>query len=64
MSARPSLADDISAAFGRACRERDLEVAEHLFQALEAIAHRERDDSRLELAFGELLAALSARNVH
>lgn len=50
-----TLEDDISAAFGRACRERDWELAEFLFQALEAIARRESDQMRLDEACGELV---------
>lgn len=62
MNARPpSLEDEISAAFRRACRERDWEIAEYLFQALEAIARRDDDESRLESAFGDLVDQFSAR---
>lgn len=50
-----TLEDDISAAFTRACSERDWEIAEFLFQALEAIAEREGDASRVESAYGELV---------
>lgn len=63
MSARPpSMEDEISAAFRRACSERDWEIAEFLFQALEAIARREDDESRLESAFGELVDEFSTRS--
>lgn len=61
---RPSLEDDVSKAFKRACHERDWEVAEFLFQALEAIAKREGDEHRIESAFGELLEHLPRRDVH
>lgn len=54
-----SLDDDISAAFQRACRERDWEVAEFLFQALEAIARREGHVVRLEAAYRELVREFS-----
>lgn len=53
--------EDISAAFKRACRERDWELAEFLFQALEAIAQRDGDESWIESAFGELVHHFSER---
>lgn len=59
-----TLEDDIAAAFARACRESDLELAEFLFQALEAIANREGSDERVEEAFGELLQTLPVRGAH
>lgn len=62
MGAHRSLEDDIAAAFNRACRERDWELAEFLFQALEAISKREGDESRVESAFGELLEQFRARD--
>lgn len=55
-----SLEDDVSAAFDRACRERDWDVAEYLFQALEAIAHREGVEWRVERAFERLLEEFRA----
>lgn len=55
-----SLEDDVSIAFDRACRERDWEVAEYLFQALEAIARREGDDCRVDRAFERLLEEFRA----
>ena len=55
MSTSNRLQDDISAAFTRACQERDWEVAEFLFQALEAIAGRDSDEVRLNRACGELV---------
>lgn len=58
MGKRSTLAADVSAAFERACRERDLEVAEHLFQALEAMARRADDDRVMAQAFGVLLDVL------
>lgn len=61
MRAPRSLEDDISAAFTRACRERDWDIAEFLFQALQAIAEREGDESRVECAFGDLVEQFSAR---
>jgi hypothetical protein len=59
-----TLEDDIAAAFSRACRERDLELAEFLFQALEAIAEREGSEERVETAFGVLLHILPAGDTH
>lgn len=64
MGARISLEDEVSKAFKRACRERDWEVAEFLFQALEAIAEREGDEGRMESAFSELLEHLPVRDLH
>lgn len=54
----------MSEAFKRACPERDWEVAEFLFQALEAIAEREGDEDRIESAFGELIENLPCRDAH
>lgn len=48
---RKSLEEDVFAAFERACREQDFEVAEHLLQTLEAIAHRTGDKDQLESAY-------------
>lgn len=64
MDAQPTLIADISAAFERACLERDFEVAEYLFQALEAIAQREHDDAALQQAFGVLVHALPRDTAH
>lgn len=63
MAARLSLEDEVLSTFTRACRERDWEVAEFLFQALEAIAYREGDEGRVESAFGELLEHLTRRDL-
>lgn len=52
------LDDDVSAVFARACRERDFEVAEHLLHALEAIAHRNGDEARLQRAYLEFARSL------
>jgi hypothetical protein len=60
-SARPSLEDDVSAVFARACRERDWQVAEYLLQALEEIARREGQALRLGSALEELARELSMR---
>lgn len=37
--------------FERACQEQDLEVAEHLLQALEVMAKRSGDEGRLDDAY-------------
>lgn len=55
MKARRSLEQDVLAVFERACRDRDWEIAEFLFQALEAISDREGDASRMEPVYRELL---------
>lgn len=54
----PSLRDDILAAFERACRERDFELAELLMQALEAMARRDGNDLLPEHCFASLLDLL------
>ena len=60
-----SLTEDICYGFERACREHDLEVAEFLFQALEAIAKRQGEYGLLDSAFEELVhAMLPAANLH
>lgn len=64
MGARLSLEDDVAWAFKRACRERDWEVAEFLFQALEAIAEREGDEGRMSSVLVELLKELPFRDLH
>ncbi|WP_367395181.1 hypothetical protein [Cupriavidus sp. Agwp_2] len=42
---------EVFAVFERACREGDLELADHILFALEAIAHRQRDDRQLDRAY-------------
>lgn len=64
MGAQTSLVADVSAVFERACQERDLEVAEYLFRALEAVAQRQDDDAVLSQAFGVLLDTLPQRSTH
>lgn len=64
MGARLSLEDELARAFKRACRERDWEVAEFLFQALEAIAEREGDEGRMSSVLVELLKELPFRDLH
>lgn len=64
MGSRLSLEDELARAFKRACRERDWEVAEFLFQALEAIAEREGDEGRMSSVLVELLKELPFRDLH
>lgn len=58
METRRTLEDDVAGAFSRACQEHDWDVAEFLFQALEAISKREGHKLRVEFAFGELVEHL------
>lgn len=46
-----TLHDEIVAAFERACREGDFDVAEYLLRALEAVARRQRGEQELERAY-------------
>ena len=59
-----TLEADIAATFARACRERGLELAEFIFQALEAIAKREGSGERMEEASAGLLQTLPVRGAH
>jgi predicted NUDIX family phosphoesterase len=43
-----SLENDVRAALERACHEQDLQVAEHLLQALETLVRRNGDDDELK----------------
>jgi len=54
----PSLYKDVFVTYERACREEDLEVAEHLFQALETIAQREGEEAWLQRAYAVLTHSL------
>lgn len=45
------LQDEIFAAFERACREGDVDVAEHLLRALETIGRRQRGKQQLDRAY-------------
>jgi len=47
----PTLGDDVLAAFERACKEGDLQVAEHLLRALEAMADRAEGKARVDQAY-------------
>lgn len=46
-----SLEEDVVTLFDRAYREQDLQVAEYLLQALEAMAERSGDDKQVEAAY-------------
>lgn len=59
-----TLEDDVSNLFRRACRERDWELAEFLFLALEAIAIRAGNDEPTQTAFRELLEHLPQPDLH
>lgn len=59
-----TLEDEITCAFAHACADRDLEVAEFLLQALEAIAHRQGGDELTEGALDALLHIRSIDGVH
>ena len=52
-----SLHDDVFAAFARACREEEFELAEHLLRAIEVIARLQDDSEQLDAAYA-LLAQL------
>lgn len=57
-----TLANDVSAAFERACDEQDLAVAEHLLRALEVIAQRDSEqENRLQRALLRLARTLPQR---
>ncbi|MCW3696676.1 hypothetical protein [Burkholderia cenocepacia] len=49
-----SLCDDVLAAFARACREREFDVAEYLLCAIEAIALQSHDFEQLDVAYALL----------
>ena len=55
---QPSLADDVLAAFERACREGDLEMAECLLQTLETLARRDEAKGRMDRAYSTLIRTL------
>lgn len=63
-TADAALVDEVSKVFKLACLEKDWEVAEFLFQALEAIANREGTDGPVEFAYDELLEHLPGRGLH
>jgi hypothetical protein len=49
MSEPTTLADDITAAFERACREKDWQIAEFLLQVLEVLCERDQAQSARQL---------------
>jgi hypothetical protein len=55
---RTSLGDDVFAAFERACKEGDLQIAEHLLQALETLDRRERAEGRMKRVYSDLIRIL------
>lgn len=59
-----ALADQVAKVFKLACREKDWEVAEFLFQALEAIAEREGNDVPVKFAYDQLLEHLPGHDLH
>ena len=59
-----ALADQVARVFKLACAEKDWEVAEFLFQALEAIANREEDNGPVKFAYDELLEHFPDRGCH
>jgi len=59
-----TLIDDVLAAFERACREGNLQVAEHLLQALEAMAGDMDDDERVERAYLQVAGSLGKGHRH
>lgn len=61
MAQRHSLTNDLQALLKRACKEGDLEVAEYLLQALEAIARRSESDENLDQVYSQLARYLDKR---
>ena len=61
---RMTLGDDVLAAFERACEEGDLQVAEHLLRALEAMAGRTEGEERVERAYLQVAYSLESRSFH
>lgn len=59
-----TLGDDVLAAFERACDEGDLQVAEHLLQALEVMGRRDVSDEYLERAYLDLAHSFGPRPHH
>jgi hypothetical protein len=61
---KSTLADDVLAAFERACREDDLQVAQHLLEALETIAQREDAEENLQHVYAQLARSLHIKLRH
>lgn len=63
-TADAALVNQVAKVFKLAFREQDWEVAEFLFQALEAIASRECNDVPVKFAYDELLENLTGCDMH
>jgi ankyrin repeat protein len=61
MSENRTLADEILAALHRACREGDMEAAEHLLRALETIASRDDAEVKVQRVYAELARSLGIK---
>lgn len=61
---RSTLSDDVLAAFERAYDEGDLQVAEHLLRALEAMDARGMSQEHLERAYLDVAHSLGHRQHH
>jgi hypothetical protein len=59
-----TLADDVLAAFERACRKDDLQVAQHLIEALETIAQRENTEENLQRVYAQAARSLHIKPRH
>lgn len=59
-----TLGDDVLAAFERACKEGDLQVAEHLLRALEAMEGRAEGEKRVEQAYLKAAHTLGHKPYH
>jgi hypothetical protein len=63
MTAKSStLGDDVLGVFERACREEDLEVAEHLLQALELLARRDNEVENMQRAYLDFSDSVCNKN--
>lgn len=59
-----SLSEDVLAAFERACHEDDLQVAQHLLEALETIAQREDAEEDLQHIYAQFARSLQTKPRH
>jgi hypothetical protein len=59
-----TLSKDLLALLERACREGELELAEHLLQALEAMERRKEQEIDMEHVYKEIANSLYPRRVH
>ncbi|MEA2118773.1 hypothetical protein [Halovibrio sp. HP20-50] len=55
---KTSLYEEVFATYERACRDEDFEVADHLFQTLEAIAQREGEEAWLQRAYAVFIRSV------